>query len=543
MYITFRKVAVIGAIVGMLILAVALIYTHNLATYTASIDNRPFKVGLIGSVNSLDPALVTEHEEQLIASALYEGLVYFDEKSGNVKPLLARSWKYSSDVKSLTIRLKQNVKFHNNQKLTAQKVKAAWEKSFSSCKELSKTSLILSVAGAAECLNGSQATISGIEAVNESTLKINFAAPDSSFLYKLCNPVFWVYDVQAESPVPQPGTGPFSLTGNKDNKQILLIANTNYHRGIPRLSAIDINVFSDEVTAYQSYTEKKLDYLDRVPLSEIQKIKKDKELKSLFIEKPLLEIYALGLNVSKEPFAGDYMLRRALNYAIDRNQIANDIFGGGYVPIKGVIPPEVEGYSGEMPGYTFDPEKAKKLLEEAGYPEGTGLKTIILSYNSDEGHQMVAEAIADQLSPLGISIQLQPMEWEYYKKQMQQSAMTFFRVGWAADYPDADSFLYGLFHSSMFGKGNYTGYHNPQVDKILDAARAETKSNAERLKLLRRAEEIIVDDAPFLWLLQKKSAAILGPQTHYLSVDRMGMIDWFAVGLVKPELSEEDPLI
>ncbi|NLB52933.1 MAG: ABC transporter substrate-binding protein [Syntrophomonadaceae bacterium] len=543
MYITFRKVAIIGAIVGMLILTVALIYTHNLATYTASIDTRPFKAGLIGSVNSLDPALMTEHEEQLIASTLYEGLVYFDENSGNVKPLLAKSWKFSSDGKSLTIKLKQNVKFHNNQKLTAQKVKAAWEKSFSSCKELSKTSLILSVAGAADCLNGSQTTIAGIEAVNESTLKINFAVPDSSFPYKLCNPIFWVYDIQTETDTPQPGSGPFILTGNKDNKQILLIGNTNYHRGIPRLSAIDITVFADEVTAYQSYTEKKLDYLDRIPLSEIKKIKQNEQLSKLFIEKPLLEIYALGLNVNKEPFAGDYLLRRALNYAIDRNQIAEDVFGSGYVPIKGVIPTEVKGYSNEMPGYIFDPEKAKKLLEEAGYPEGTGLKTIILSYNNDEGHQMVAEAIANQLSPLGISIQLQPMEWEYYKKQMQQSAMTFFRVGWAADYPDADSFLYGLFHSSMAGKGNYTGYHNPQVDKILDAARAETKSNAERLKLLRRAEEIIVDDAPFIWLLQKKSAAMTGTQTHYLSVNRMGMIDWFAVELVKPEFSEENTSI
>lgn len=132
------------------------------------------------------------------------------------------------------------------------------------------------------------------------------------------------------------------------------------------------------------------------------------------------------------------------------------------------------------------------------------------------------------------------MHWEYYKKQMEQQALTCFRIGWAADYPDADSFLYGLFHSSMAGRGNYTGYNNPQVDKILDAARAETKSNEKRLELLGKAEEIIVDDAPFVWLLQKKTAAITGSQTREININRMGMIDWFAAELVKPEFTEEN---
>lgn len=538
-YLTFRKVALIGSILGILILIITLIYTHNLTTYTASIDNRPFKAGLVGSLDTLNPALITTHEEQFIASALYEGLVYFDEKSGNLKPLLAKSWKFSNDGKSLTIKLKQNVKFHNNEKVTAQKVKDAWEKSFSSSKEWSKINLFLSIAGASERLNGSQATITGIQALNDSTLKITFAEPNSSFPYMLCNPIFWVYDIQEDTTAPQPGTGPFTLTENKDNNQILLTSNTNYHRGIPRLSAIKLTLFKDEALAYQSYMQGKLDYLDAIPLAEIKNIKQNDQFSSLFIEKPLMEIYALGLNVNKEPFAGQYMLRRALNYAIDRNQIVENIFGGGYVPIKGVIPPQVKGFNSEMPGYIFNPDKAKQLLEEAGHPEGEGLKTITLSYNSDEGHKLVAEAIAEQLAPLGISIQLQPMEWLYYKKQMEQEALTCFRIGWAADYPDADSLLYGLFHSSMAGRGNYTGYNNPQVDKILNAARAEIKSNDERLKLLRRAEEIIVDDAPILWLFQKKTAAITGPQTRLLNINRMGMVDWFAVELVKPHLEEE----
>ncbi|NLF46601.1 MAG: hypothetical protein GX581_11045, partial [Syntrophomonadaceae bacterium] len=103
----------------------------------------------------------------------------------------------------------------------------------------------------------------------------------------------------------------------------------------------------------------------------------------------------------------------------------------------------------------------------------------------------------------------------------------------------ADSLLYGLFHSSMAGRGNYTGYHNPQVDKILDEARAATKSNKERLALLGKAESIIIDDAPMVWLFQKKSAAIAGEQTRELKIDRLGMVDWHMVQLKKSETTAE----
>lgn len=530
MYLRFRQIALIGSVIGLMILLAVLIYTYNTAVQTTSIDARAFKAGLIGSIEALDPALMTQQEEKILASALYEGLVYFEEKSGEVKPLLAKSWKYSKDGKTLTIQLKSNIKFNNHQPVTAQKVKEAWERSFSAAQDWSTINLFLSIAGAQERLDGGQGPL-GIEAVDDATLKITFVKPNSAFPYMLCNPVFWVYDVQKEIEAPHPGTGPYTLTDNQDNKKIILTANTNYRRGAPRLSAIEFTIFESENAGWLSYLEGELDYLSTVPLAEIKNIKADEGLKSRFVETPLLEIYALGFNMNKAPFNGEYMLRRAVNYGIDRNQIVKDVFTDGYRSNKSIIPPEVKGYNRDMSGYIFDPAKAAQLLEQAGYPEGKGLPAITFSYNSDEGHQMVADNIALQLLPLGINLQLQPMHWDYYKKQMEQQALTCFRIGWAADYPDADSLLYSLFHSSMAGHGNYTGYHNPQVDKILDEARAATKNNRERLKLLGKAEEIIIDDAPMVWLLQKKSAAITGNQTQGLKIDRMGMVDWYTVQL------------
>jgi oligopeptide transport system substrate-binding protein len=538
MYLTFRKIALTASIAGLLILIAILVYTYNTAVYTASFDSRVFKAGLAGTVEVLDPASITQQGEKLLASAMYEGLVYFDEKSSNIKPLLAKSWQYSRDGKTMTIKLKKSIVFHNQQPVTASKVKEAWEKSFLNNKDESATGLFFSVQGAQERLNDGHSPV-GIEAVDDLTLKISFAQPNSAFLYMLCNPIFWVYDAGQEKEGLPSGTGPFILQNNQDNKKILLTANPNYHRGSPVIPALEFVVFEDEETAWQDYLKGDLDYLNAVPLAEIKNIKADQQLKKRFIEEPLLEIYALGLNMNKEPFAGDYMLRRAINYGIDRSQIVEDVFADGYRTNKAIIPPEIKGYSSEMPGYIFDPAKAAQLLEEAGYPNGQGLPVVNLSYNSDEGHQLAAEHIAQQLLPLGINLQLQPMHWDYFKKQIEQQALACFRIGWAADYPDADSLLYGLFHSSMAGRGNYTGYHNPQVDKILDEARAATKSNKERLALLGKAESIIIDDAPMVWLFQKKSAAIAGEQTRELKIDRLGMVDWHMVQLKKSETTAE----
>lgn len=541
MYLTFRKIALTCSIAGLLILIAFLVYAYNTAVYTASFDYRVFKAGLVEKVEKLDPALITGQGEKLLAATMYEGLVCFDEKSGNVKPLLAKSWQYTKDGKILTIKLKKNLVFHNLQPVTAHKVKEAWERSFSNTKDESAVNLFLSIQGARERLDKGEGQI-GIEAVDDLTLKINFAQPNSAFLYMLCNPVFWVYDADQQTEGPQPGTGPFILQDNQDNKKILLTANPNYQRGVPFLTAIEFIIYQDEGTAWQDYLKGDLDYLNRVPLTEINNVKADQQLEKRFVETPLLEIYALGFNIQKEPFDGKYMLRRAINYGIDRNQIVKDVFIDSYRANKSIIPPEVIGYNREMPGYIFDPAKAAQLLEGDGYPNGEGLPILTLSYNSDEGHQLVAEHIAQQLLPLGVNLQLQPMHWDYFKKQIEQQALSFFRIGWAADYPDADSLLYGLFHSSMAGNGNYTGYHNPQVDKILDDARAATKSNKERLALLGKAESIIIDDAPMVWLFQKKSAAIAGEQTRELKIDRMGMVDWHTIQLKKSESTAKEML-
>jgi len=511
---------------------------NNQAAYTANLDSRNLNIALVGSIDSLEPALIDSHEERILASAIYEGLVYYDEESQSIKPMIASDWRYSADGKTLTINIKRNLKFHNGKAIKAPDIKASWENSFSNTKEWSNISMFLSIQGSQERLDGKTADIPGIQVVNNSTIKVGFNRANAAFVHMLTNPIFWIYDTE-DTVQPAPGSGPYKFKENKDNLNFLLERNDKYHRGTPKLGGIQAQVFAGGAEAFKAYQAGKIDYLDSLPLSELKNVKESEHYKKMLIAKPIFSTYVLGFNVNKEPFAGNYLLRRALNYAVDRNLIIEEVLGGSYRAANSVVPLGMVGYQRDMRGYTYDPQKAQELLEEAGFPLGEGLPQLVLTYNEDDGHRMVAESIAAQLGELGIKVQLQPMEWDYYKKQLNQMNLTLFRLEWLADYPDPDSFLYSMFHSSKVGIGNYFNYHNSQVDKILDASREEVKSQKERIKLMNRAEEIIIDDAPCLWLFQSTVAKMIGQNVASLQVNSMEMIDWYEVQLLKPSLDEE----
>lgn len=510
------------------------------ALYTNSLNTRPFNIGISEPAEKLEPASIQNHSQRLVASAIYEGLVYFDEARQSIEPRLARNWKYSPDGKSVTIGLRKDVKFSNGKKLTAQDVKASFEHNIRNAADWSNTCLYLPIAGSKEKINGKNPEVTGIQVLDKHSLKITLNQPHAAFMASLSNPVFWVMDLESGL-TPPAGTGPYVLK-EISAESIQLLRNDHYYRGQPRLSALNVTLYKDQETAFKDYKEGKLDLLDAIPPPEVAGIRQNKDYKGLLIEKPVLEIYCLGFNMHRDPYVRSYLLRRALNYAIDREHIIKQMPGSAYLPAKGLIPAGLKAYNNDIYGYRYDADKARQLLAEAGYPEGQGLPVLTLTYNDDPGHALVAEEISRQLAQLGIRVQTQQQGWEYFKKEVNNRSLSFFRLSWAADYPDADNYLYSLFHSSQIGMTNYCGYKNPQVDKILDNSRKQYEDPQVRLELLQRAEAKILDDAPCLWLFQKKAQKMISKDVRNLKLDRMEMIDWYQVELLKPtvEKASED---
>lgn len=510
---------------GVILLLVAGWLGVNKAVYVTSFSSRAFELAVVEPVGVLEPAVLANHSERLIASAIFEGLVYYDESNRQIGPLLAEKWEYLEDGKAISIELKRGVKFSNGAELSAALVKASWERNLATTKDWANQCLFLRIAGADEYMAGKSRDIAGIQVTDKYNLQVVFNCPDSAFIYALANPIFWVVDSQPD--VPACGTGPFACQ-QPIGENMLLIRNDAYHRGVPHLSAVNITHYKDEEQALAAYRQGKVDYLDKIPLTELPGLVS--EYKGLLVGRPLMEVYWLGFNLNREPYANNYLLRRAINYAIDREAIIQNILGGGYLPAKGVIPAGSKAYSEEMRGYVYDPDRVQQLLADAGYPGGKGLRPLTLTTNRDGGHRQIALEVARQLGLQGITVQVQEQDWDYYTRQVSNQQLSFFRLGWQADYADADNLLYSLFHSSTAGS-NLTGYKNPQVDKLLDEARAEYRDEKARLDLMKRAEEIIVDDAPCLWLFQKKATALIGKDVRDLKLDSTEMINWHEVGL------------
>lgn len=506
------------------------------ALYTSSLSTRPFNLGLSETVEKLEPAHIQNHSQRLVASATYEGLVYYDESRQSVQPRLARSWKYSPDGKTITIQLRKDVKFSNGKKLTAQDVKASFEYNIVNSQDWNNTCLYLPIAGSKEKINGKAMEITGIQVLDNHSLRITLIQPHAAFIASLSNPIFWVMDLESGL-TPPAGTGPYMLK-EKSSASLQFLRNDHYYRGRPHLSALNVTIYSDHDTAFKAYKEGKLDLLDNIPPAEMANIRQSKDYKGLLIEKPVLEIYCLGFNMHRDPYVHSYLLRRALNYAIDREHIIKQLSSDGYLPAKGPVPAGLEALNEDIPGYRYDANKARQLLAEAGYLDGKGLPILTLTYNDDSGHAIVAGEVARQLAEFGIRVQTQQQGWDYYKKQINSRALSFFRLSWAADYPNADNYLYSLFHSSQIGMTNFCGYQNPQVDKILNNSRQQYKDPQTRLQLLRRAEAMIIDDAPCLWLFQKKAQKLVSKDVRNLKLDCMEMIDWYQVELLKPTVEK-----
>lgn len=532
----YRRGCLLLAVVALLGAAAWGVYIYRVQVVNASLEVRPLEMGLVGSIDTVEPALLSNHNERLLASMLYEGLLHYNEEEKELEPRLADKWSMSSDCTTIVFSLNEDAKFSNGKPLSAEAVKAAWEHNFATCKEWPQLSLFLSIQGAQEHLEGKVGEISGIQVVNDHALKIVLNQPNAVFPMIVTNPIFWVFDCSEGNAVPYPGTGPFKVAQNPDNRSILLTRIEEYYRDKARLTAVQITVFPEARTALQAYVDGKLDYLDSVPLNELPRLRQNETLSKFLVERPLWDSYALGFNLNREPFKDDYLLRRALNYAIDRQALIDEVLGGSAVPLKGVLPQGMPGFHETLRGYAYDPDKAQSLLQEAGHPKGEGLQPIILTYNKDEGHRQVAEKVAQQLGKIGVQVKTEAVDWNYFRKQLNAFNLSFFRIEWRPDYPDPDSFLYSMYHSSQVGVCNYINYCNPQADKVLEQSRAQKLDSKERIKTLNRVEEIIVDDAPYLWLFQRKAVKMVSPQIQGFKLDGMGNIDWRKIELHKAEV-------
>ena len=501
------------------IAAIAIILST--ACNTSGIKDQPsvFRYNETSGIASLDPAFAKNQSIMWAIHQLYNTLVEVDSNL-NIVPSLAKSWEISADNLLFTFHLRTDVFFHKNDAFTGKRLMTAHDVVYSFKRIMDK-----SVASpGAWIFNKRIDTTDGFTAIDDSTFQLKLIRP--------FHPILGILSTQYCSIVPKEavekygkdfrshpcGTGPFQLKEWAEGQALILIKNKNYfekdEKGnpLPYLDAVKVSFLDSKATEFLEFQQSRLDFINDIdPSFKDEILTKKGELRKDWIGKiqlqkhPYLNIEYLGILVdSTKEFAKTSPLRikkirQAINYGFDKRKmmmyLRNSI---GTAAESGFVPVGLPSFdSTVVKGYDYNPEKAKQLLAEAGFPNGKDLpsiKLLTIPIYADLGTYFARE-----LQEIGLTVQVEAVQKSFLLEATAKSEAPFFRASWIADYPDAENYL-SVFYSKNPSPPNYTRYNNPAFDALYDKALQE-KNDSLRYKLYQEADQLVMNDAPVvpLW--------------------------------------------
>jgi peptide/nickel transport system substrate-binding protein/oligopeptide transport system substrate-binding protein len=452
---------------------------------------------------TLDPALLTDIYGRAVVSQIFDGLVQFD---AYLKPLpaLAEFWEASRDGRTWTFTLRRGVTFHHGREVTAHDVVYSFTRLLNPQKRVPVTELFRCIQGAKEFMQGKAPDVRGLKAVDRYTLQMVLEEPLASSLVVLGLAHAAVVpreeveergDQFGRAPV---GTGPFKFVRWEPNQEIVLEAYDRYYEGRPFLDTVVFKIGSSFEETFAEFLQGNLEETI-IPSGKIDEVRADPKYRQYQrVRISTLSLYYIGLNTQVKPF-DDKRVRQAFNYAVNKEAIVREITRRGGLPATGALPPGMLGYDPNLQGYSYYPEKAKRLLAEAGYPDGAGFPVVQLwSVSKADGAKAELAAYQRYLAELRVQVEIHfAPDWPTYQKMLEQGQLPMFSLSWYADIPDPDNFLFPLLHSTS--PTNRTFYRNPLVDQLLEQARRELDEN-RRIALYGEVERLVMEDAP--WITQ-----------------------------------------
>lgn len=484
-----------GAIICILALALFLLGAAS-GCGTASSSKASFTYAENSEPTSIDPALADEAVGINVDRYLFDGLVRYDSKTGEVKPGVAESWETSPDATIFTFHLRKGSRFTNGREVKAQDFVYSWTRALlPETKSGMALNILEPVKGAAPLADGQTKTLAGVQVVDDYTLRVTLEFPLAEFVTFLGHPVC--------SPVPQEeiekagagfaqnpvGNGPFKLRELKANEQIVLDRNPDYYGDKPKVEEVTVKIIPSPATAVSELKAGNVDAVKSIPSGQAESLQSDSSVK--IYEGKVNALSFVGFNMNVDPWTNG-TLRQALNWAVDHQTIAGKVLQGQATPADGIVPTAMPGHQFEAMPYKYDPEKAKAVLAEAGYPNGEGLPPLKLSYRAEGSAADIAQAVQANLKAVGVNVELEGLESGAFLDKMLAGELGLFLAEWQADYNSPDTFLYPLFKSDS--PQNVFGYAHTQLDEMLAKARS-TIDKQERLKAYNDAERHILADA------------------------------------------------
>jgi len=471
---------------------------------------------------TLDPALVADIYSVTIVQQLFDGLVQFDQNL-NVIPAISRSWRISHDGLLYTFFLREGVKFHNGREVTAEDFVYSFSRILNPKTKSPAAHLLEKVGGSKEFQDGKTNYVEGFKSIGKYTFEIKLSEPFYPFISVLgiinfkVVPKEEIEKIDPVFPIAPVGTGPFKFVSMKEGKEIILEANQDYFERKPNLDRILFRVFhgAPREKILEAFKEGSLEE-SFLPPEEIENMAKGKYY--LFLQKPLLSLRFYGFNLLSKPL-DDKKLRKAINLAIDRKFINSELHKNQFNLAKGILPPGMPGYDPKREPYPYNEALARKYLMGSSYSkEKPSIE--IWSASKSEAAQKELNEIKSQLNKIGIQTTINfETNWPNFEGMLRANKAPVFIYAWYADFPDPDNFLGILFHSKS--KSNFMSYHNIEVDRLLDRARAE-RDYLKRMEMYRKIEEIILDDAPMVPMVNHLFQIVYQPYVRGIEVSALG---------------------
>lgn len=525
------------------------------------------------SFRSIFPGKIEDATSAKIAGQIHDGLVNFNPKDLTIVPCIAKDWSINENHTEYTFYLRNNVYFHSDacfaedatRKVVANDFKYSFELLCNDDFEVSYNMFIHKIVGAQDFKNGNAETISGIDVVNDSTLIIKLNEPHSSFIYTLAMPNSSVIAKEAFEKYGTSttvGTGPFKYTESENElTDLYLVYNENYYmkdsysNQLPYLDSIHFRFIPSKVAELELFKSKHLSIIYGLPPNKIAQVFSENSAnftnrppKTYVNQEHELVTQYYEFNSQKEPF-NNPLVRKAFNYAVDKKKIIdNTLKGQGAQGDKGITPVVLlfkkYNYS-KINGYNYDPAKARKLLAEAGYPNGEGFPVVTLELNlGGNTHLLVAQEIQHQLNAvLNIWIEIEQVSFTDKIEHSKYGKSEMFRSAWVADYPSPETFLslfYGEAVPSSLDEPSYpntTRYKNARFDSLFIAG-TMMDTEAERFELFSEAEKIMMEDAPVMILWYQENYTLYHSEIrnfHYNAIDYFDFSDVYIKTLTAEE--------
>jgi peptide/nickel transport system substrate-binding protein len=462
----------------------ALAFLLSGAAFVSAAPKDTLVVANMYDAKSLDPHVTPDLASAHIMVQIYDTLVKVTDK-GEVVPNLAEKFERVDDT-TYRFTLRKGVKFHNGDELRASDVVFTFRRAL----DVGKT--IAYIVGNMDP--------EGLRVIDDYTVEMKTKTPDTSFLALLTH--FGGGCILSEKAVKAAGnefgsrpvgTGPYEFVSWAKGDRITLKRNENYWGEKAKIPNVVVRSITEETNRTIELESGGADIAYAIPPIDIKRVQENEKL--VLLRTPDTSVQHMGFNCSKKPFS-DVRVRQAITYAIDLEKLVKAVFRGIGKPALGPVPPGIRYSNPNLPPVKYDPELSKKLLAEAGYPDG--FKAEIWTNDRKERID-IATVIQSMLKKVGIDVKIQVMEWGAYLEKLKEKNHDMYMMGWGTPVPDPDYAVYGIFHSSQITGMNKAVYSNPEADRLMDLGRT-LKDGPEREKVYHDLQVLLREQAPWVYV-------------------------------------------